>query len=330
MAEPQIKPTPAPAESLDSQTSGDEVPTKKKNRLWTVVKIVVSTALLALLISQVNWKIFLTVAASISFVYMIYPLVAYYVNVGLSVFKWQTLLRYLTIIERFGRLYMVYMIGAYYNNFLPSTIGGDGYRFLIIRADHPGKSEQTFSSILLERGFGYLILIVVNILLAAWFWKFLSSQTWLLLIEIGLAAGLVFIGILWLFRYRFAAILPKWKFLSKLEQFLHMIDIQDRRVLFISVGTSFLFVLIGGVWLGVYYWSVGVQVDWLYTIYVSTLMNIIGAIPITLNGLGIVELVQVRMMGLVGIPIETVLVVSIMTRMVLILLSLPGGILSFR
>jgi glycosyltransferase 2 family protein len=330
MAETQVTQTTTTIESLDPRSPGNNEPAKKKNRLWTIVKIVVSTALLAILISQVNWKNFLTVAASISLVYIIYPLVAYYVNVGLSVFKWRTFLEYLTIIDRFGKLYMVYMIGAYYNNFLPSTIGGDGYRFLKIRADHPGKSEQIFSSILLERGFGYLILIVVNVILAAWFWKFLSSQTWLLLIEIGLAAALAIGGILWLFRYRFPAILPDWKFLKKLEQFLHMIDIQNWRVLFIAVGTSLLFVLISGVWLGVYYWAVGVQVNWLYIIYVSTLMNIIGAIPITLNGLGIVELVQVRMMGLVGIPIETVLVVSIMTRVMLILLSLPGGILSFR
>ena len=307
-------------------------PAKKsaKTRLLFLIKLAISGSLIYYLLGRANLAEIWQAVENSNVTLVIASFLLHGIGYYASSYRWHLLLRDQGFDVPVGYLVRSYAIAMFFNNLLPSTIGGDGYRFLIIRADHPGKSEQTFSSILLERGFGYLILIVVNILLAAWFWKFLSSQTWLLLIEIGLAAGLVFIGILWLFRYRFAAILPKWKFLSKLEQFLHMIDIQDRRVLFISVGTSFLFVLIGGVWLGVYYWSVGVQVDWLYTIYVSTLMNIIGAIPITLNGLGIVELVQVRMMGLVGIPIETVLVVSIMTRMVLILLSLPGGILSFR
>jgi glycosyltransferase 2 family protein len=326
-------------QQTESIPSPDEpevsAPGSKKNRTWTLVKVLVSGALLIFLVTQVKWQTFFAVLTSISLIYMLYPLFGYYTNVALSVIKWQSLLNYQAIIDRFGRLYAIYLTGAFYNNFLPSTIGGDGYRFLEMRARHPGKSESIFSSILLERGFGYLTLLLVNLLLSIWYWEFITTQTWLMVIEITLAAGLVMLGLLWIYRNRLAAFILKHAALqrsgvvTRLFQFLKFLEIRDWKVIAVSFATSFLFVLISGVWLGVYYWSVGAEVDWLYAMYVSTVVNIVGALPITLNGLGIVELLQVRMMGLVGVPIETVLVVSLMTRVLLILFSLPGGLLSF-
>jgi glycosyltransferase 2 family protein len=323
-------------ESIPPQTEpGITEPSPKKNKTWTLVKILISGVLLVFLVTQVKWQTFFAILTSVSLIYMLYPFFAYYINVALSVIKWQSLLKYQDVKDKFIRLYAIYLTGAFYNNFLPSTIGGDGYRFLEMRSRHPGKSEPIFSSILLERGFGYLTLLLINLLLSVWFWQFISTQTWLMLIEAALAAGLVMLALLWLYRDRLAAIILKHASLqrssivTKLFQFLKFLEIRDWKVIAVSFATSFLFVLISGVWLAVYYWSVGASVNWLYAMYVSTLVNIVGALPITLNGLGIVELLQVRMMGMVGVPIETVLVVSLMTRVLLILFSLPGGLLSF-
>jgi glycosyltransferase 2 family protein len=310
--------------------SANNVPGKKKNRTWTIVKVVVSSILLILLITQVKWQAFFAVLTSISLIYLLYPLIAYYVNVGLSVIKWRALLENMAIIDKFGKLFAIYLTGAFYNNFLPSTIGGDGYRFLEMRSNHPGKSEQVFSSILLERGFGYLVLIIVNLVFAVYFRDLVYTQPWLFVIEIALVGGLALGTLLWLFRDRFANALGQVRFLNKIFQFLHYLDIHNPKVVAISFGTSLLFVLISGVWLAVYYWSVGANVNWLYAIYVSTVVNIVGAVPITLNGLGVVELLQVQLMGLVGVPVETVLVVSLMSRVLLAVFSLPGGLLSFR
>ena len=310
--------------------SANNVPGKKKNRTWTIVKVVVSSILLILLITQVKWQAFFAVLTSISLIYLLYPLIAYYVNVGLSVIKWRALLENMAIIDKFGKLFAIYLTGAFYNNFLPSTIGGDGYRFLEMRSNHPGKSEQVFSSILLERGFGYLVLIIVNLVFAIYFRDLVYTQPWLFIIEIALAGGLALGTLLWLFRDRFANALGQVRFLNKIFQFLRYLDIHNPKVVAISFGTSLLFVLISGVWLAVYYWSVGANVNWLYAIYVSTVVNIVGAVPITLNGLGVVELLQVQLMGLVGVPVETVLVVSLMSRVLLAVFSLPGGLLSFR
>jgi hypothetical protein len=310
--------------------SANNVPGKKKNRTWTIVKVVVSSILLILLITQVKWQAFFAVLTSISLIYLLYPLIAYYVNVGLSVIKWRALLENMAIIDKFGKLFAIYLTGAFYNNFLPSTIGGDGYRFLEMRSNHPGKSEQVFSSILLERGFGYLVLIIVNLVFAVYFRDLVYTQPWLFIIEIALAGGLALGTLLWLFRDRFANALGQVRFLNKIFQFLRYLDIHNPKVVAISFGTSLLFVLISGVWLAVYYWSVGANVNWLYAIYVSTVVNIVGAVPITLNGLGVVELLQVQLMGLVGVPVETVLVVSLMSRVLLAVFSLPGGLLSFR
>lgn len=314
-------------------------PEKQRKTNWTILKAVISAGLLIFLITQVKWEAFLTALSSVSVIYLLYPLVAYYINVALSVYKWQSLLKFFGIQDYFFKLFRVYMIGAYYNNFLPTTIGGDGYRFIKMRSMHNGKSGVIFSSILLERGFGYLVLVLLNLVLAAWFWGRIAATTWLVILEIALAAGVVLAGLVWIFRHRLAAWLVNWKSarsrfwtrtVDRLVRLLGLIELRDPATLVISFLTSLLFVLIGGLWLAVYYWSVGASVDWLYALYVSTVVNIAGVIPLTLNGLGFVELLQVQLMGLVGIPIETVLVVALMSRVMLILLSLPGGVLSFR
>jgi hypothetical protein len=328
-----------PSDPAEALFQFEAEPEKKGKTNWTILKAGISASLLIFLITQIKWEAFLTALASISVIYLLYPLLAYYINVALSVFKWQSLLKFFGIQDHFFRLFRVYMIGAYYNNFLPTTIGGDGYRFIKMRSAHNGKSGVIFSSILLERGFGYLVLLLLNLVLAAWFWERIAATTWLVILEIALVAGVILAGLVWIFRHQLAAWLKNWesprsrfwaRMVDRLVRLLGLIDIRNPATLAISFLTSLLFVLIGGVWLAVYYWSVGAPVNWLYALYVSTVINLAGVIPLTLNGLGFVELLQVQLMGLVGIPIETVLVVALMSRVMLILLSLPGGVLSFR
>jgi uncharacterized protein (TIRG00374 family) len=300
---------------------------RQKRTVGFYLRILISIALLALILSRVDWRIFRDVLASINYVYLLFPIIGYYVNIWLSVYKWDAILDYIGIREKFSSLFYTYLIGAYVNNFLPSTIGGDGYRFVRIRSDHPSKGKESFSSILLERGFGYFVLIMVNFILFAVYWETVIQIPLLFTIEVMLIFAVLILGGLWTMRGRFGFLYNKWTVLRKLDEYLKFLEIRDPKTILKSLLSSFLFVIISGFSLAVFYWATGTQVDWLYAIYVSTFLNIVGAIPITLNGLGLVELVQIGLMSLQGIPNETVVAVSIIARVLTILLSVPGGLL---
>ena len=310
---------------------------RQQRQTWPfILRALVSLTLLVIILLQVDWQEFYLILSDLAPIFLVFPIVGFYVNILLSTYKWQVILVYLQIKEGMGALLRTYMIGVYFSNFLPTSIGGDGYRFLALRSRHPNNSDRVFSSLILERGYGYLTLLLVHFLLLLAYWETLFQSTLLMWIEIIIILGVV-AGVLLLFlsRGKLSRLTNRWPRLKVIERLGQLLAIRDPRTIAVSMATSFLFVLIGGIGLGMYYWAVGAQVNWIYAIYVSTLLAIIGIAPITVNGLGLVELVQIALMGMVEISgienfsVEIVLAVSIIQRVLGLLLSTPGAVLYF-
>jgi hypothetical protein len=310
---------------------------KQRRQTWPfILRALVSVTLLVIILLQVDWQEFYLILADLSPVYLIFPIVGFYINILLSTYKWQVILVYLGIKKEFRSLLTTYMIGVYFSNFLPTSIGGDGYRFLNLRSDHPKNSDRIFSSLILERGYGYLTLLLVHFALLLAYWQTIFQSTLLMWIEIVIVLVVVAgILLLLLSRGKLSRLTLRWPRLKIIERVSQLLSVRDPRTIAVSIVTSFLFVLIGGIGLGMYYWAVGAQVNWIYAMYVSTLIAIIGIAPITVNGLGLVELVQIALMGIVEISgienfsVEIVLAVSIIQRVLGLLLSIPGAVLYF-
>lgn len=317
---------------MDNFTTGE-----RRRQTWPfLLRTLVSLTLLVLILLQVDWSTFYQILRDLSPIFLVFPILGYYANIGLSTYKWQAILAYLKIKERLGELLSTYTIGVYFSNFLPTSIGGDGYRFLSLRSGHPEHSDRILSSLILERGYGYLTLLLVHFALLLAYWQTIFQSNLLLWIEVIIilvvAAGIL---LLFLSRGKLSRLAVRWPRLAALERLYQLLAVRDPRTVAISMLTSLLFVLIGGIGLGMYYWAVGAQVNWIYALYVSTLIGIIGIAPITVNGLGLVELVQIALMGITGLSgianfsIEIVLAVSLIQRVLGLLLSLPGAVLYF-
>jgi uncharacterized membrane protein YbhN (UPF0104 family) len=317
-------------------TSSDEPqtpPSQEAGRktALTLLRAAVSLGLLALLFSQVDWGEFFQVLKDFDRLYLISIILLFYLSILLSTIKWQAILEYLGIPESFRSLLSTYMIGVYFGNFLPTSVGGDTYRFIRLRADYPGASDRILTSMLLERGYGYLTLLLVNLVLLAFFWEALRSSQLLFWIEVLIAAGVIALVLAALFARPALGKLAAWRpFLRPLTRLADLLAIKDVRTVAISAGTSLLFVLITGASLALYYRGAGEQVSPVYALFVTTLVGIVGILPLTINGLGLVELIQAALFGLIGIPLETVLAVSLLQRVMRLLLSLPGAALYFR
>lgn len=303
----------------------------RKGLAGRLLRTLVSLGLFALVLLQVDLGEFWRALRGFTPLLLLGLPLVFGLNVLLSTWKWSVLLQNLGLRERFGRLFLIYFISFFWGNFLPSTIGGDGYRFLTMRARHPGRDREIFSSILQDRLYGYGVLLGLHILLAGIFFPAIFASPLLLWTEAAiLAAGLLAL-LAWTQRRLLARLrLDRWQVvqsvLDKIGRVLQTLERQTLQTVTVGVLTSLLFALISGwVW-GIYYTAAGASFDWLFVQYASTLSSIIGTLPISINGIGLVELTQTVAMAAQGVTAERVLIAALSARVMALLIAALGGL----
>lgn len=259
----------------------------------------------------------------------------YAINVILSVLRWQTILNQWNIKPGTWTLWKIYLISSFWGNFLPSTIGGDGYRFLALRSLPNANKTRIFSSLLLDRLYGYIALIIVHFIIAIFYWHDLQNSALLTGIELAIFSAAIMLGIIWLIAGRFfnskisEASPVGWlaRVVNKITEIISLIKQQNWRISAWGLFFSALFVCTIAIAWEIYYLAAGVQVDWGIAFFAATLIGILGILPITLNGIGIMELCQVTILSWQGFPMEKAILAAFLTRIMLVILTLPGGLL---
>lgn len=290
-----------------------------------ILRLIGSISLVSILLVRLDWPSFFEQFAQLSPIYLLIPLVGYYTNVGLSSWKWRLILAHFQLKMGFRELYSIYLSGTFFSNFLPTTIGGDGYRYLRLRSEFPKEGDGVLSSIFLERGYGYIALLLVHFGILVMVWAevlILPEVFWL---EIGLILGIVVVGLLWWQRSRWLKPLQRWSIFVKFEGFLEALQVDDLGLVFKSLLLSTGFVLLSALGLYGFYLAVGEVLPFSLLLYLSTVINIAGVLPISINGIGLSEMLQFLLLQPLGVPVERVVAVGILLRVLAILFSLPGA-----
>ena len=110
----------------------------------------VSTALFIWLISRQKWDVVLVKAAGIAVWAVLLTFALYLLSYSFNTLRWCILLWTQGVKISFWRAYSLTLAGNFASNFLPSTIGGDGFRILAV---HPYTGRKTISigSVALDR-----------------------------------------------------------------------------------------------------------------------------------------------------------------------------------
>jgi uncharacterized membrane protein YbhN (UPF0104 family) len=125
----------------------------------TVLKIAVSAALLALLLSRVDVGRLWDGARQASVPWLVAALAVYTLNIVASTWRWHLLLEAQDVRLARRTLFGSFLVANFFNNFLPSNIGGDVIR---IRDTAPATRSRTLATtiILVDRGLGLLGLVL--------------------------------------------------------------------------------------------------------------------------------------------------------------------------
>ncbi len=297
-----------------------------KKSLILLIKIVVSGLLLSWLIYSFDWiplrDVFLTAEPG----WLILAGVFIVISMAVSVEKWSRILRAAGINLPWFQLWQIYWIGIFFNNFLPSSIGGDGIRILLAGRNISNIAGAA-SSVIIER-----LLAAVGLALTGLVMFPITDSNWyvggLFIMLIIVAAGLLFFLML--------GRIPAWaaKNDSKLSGFVrgflsHGHTLRGRKKMIVTVlCLSVLFQLtVVAVNYAVFR---GLHIDllsWWDLVYIIPAISAIAMVPLGINGYGIREGAYVLLLASYGVTGSVALGASLLFAVLVSFCSLYGGIL---
>ena len=136
---------------------------KIKNTYAFLIKLCIGIALIAWLINKVGPGELLGKLKQVSVFYYLISLAVYAGGEGLRTIRWKWLLRAVGREFRMARLVSIQFIGAFFNQFLPTSVGGDGARvFYLCKDEVPW--DKAVASVLVERIIGMLMLLLLGLI----------------------------------------------------------------------------------------------------------------------------------------------------------------------
>lgn len=264
-----------------------------------------------------------------------FGVLAYAAGQCLSAWRWWLLLRPVQLAVPYTRMVAFYFIGMFFNHFLPTIVGGDAVKAVLL-ARETGAPARSTMSVFMERNAGLFALLTIATA-AAFFAPpvevkgFNLLQLTLLVFAAFIAANVVLANRP---AYRLVdslvALTPLARTRSRAASLYDALvpyrDARWRGVVAASVLQSFLFqaVVILVVFLNAEALDVHPPVASL-AVFVP-LISLAGMLPISVNGLGIREALYVLLFGRIGVASDAAVSMAVLYFAVTLAASLPGGI----
>lgn len=307
--------------------------------LLNALRFLISGGLIVFLVWQANPLTILEAWRQADVRLLILAFLLQLVGIALSSAKWGVLLRARGHQQPYSWLISAYLAGQFANNFLPTTVGGDGLRALQL-SRRIGSLSQASASIFIERLTGFLALsLIANSALLISYAQVTGSslvtKPWLFFTTIGFSLLAVAVAV--------ASFLAPW-IERLLGPYLPAIARYPMKRITSALGDYFpqgwtlvLVVLISllfqSLWVGIHVLcGMALGIDeaslLLYALMVP-MTDIVGMFPIFFNNLGARDVVFTLYLTQVGVPPATALALSLMVFSLRLLSSLLGGLVVF-
>jgi uncharacterized protein (TIRG00374 family) len=249
--------------------------------------------------------------------------------------RWYFLLRGLGVQIGLGRTFVINMVGAFYNSFMPGTTGGDVIK-AYYAAKHTPLRTRAVMTVLIDRAIGLLALIILGGAMAAYQWEVEDCRR----IAIGSAVILVAVVCGTVVFYNrtlrritgLAFILRRLPMQRQVVKAVEAMEIFGRRPLPIVAATltsfpvhavSILSATFAGQAFGLplrpfYYWVV------------VPVVALVGAIPISPQGAGVMEFFAVQLTKRHGATISQAFALTMSIRLLQMSWNLVAGVFVLR
>jgi len=303
-----------------------------KKQLSAVLRICVATALLALLLVNIDLGELAASFAQVSLLTWCLCLALNLFSVYISSVKLAVLLRALGIIIPVGPTFRIYLVGIFWGNFLPGTVGGDVVKFAFLQRYAASRADVAVA-LIAERFLGLLAVMQIASIGVLVYRDFLNNG-WLvwgtLLINL-VTLGLV--AVVYLLRWKTTtaseAPISKVKHLLKrLATALHTLR-ENPRALIIGLFISFAFVFNVVLITQLFALDLNQEIGLFHLATMVALIQLITMLPISLNGIGVREWAHIYLLGLYGVAPEPAVAISLLIYFIVLAVSLVGGLFFF-
>lgn len=245
-----------------------------------------------------------------------------------NVLKWRKCLEMHEIAYPFKYLLKILCMGFLFNNLLPSTIGGDGYR-IIKTTPKEGIKSRAISAVLMERILGVLSLVFLGWIGSAIAHFKYDSEVIRLYFFGGTIALLLLSVMIVLYRNdNFRHKIKQYLFTKKWGPIIHNLEYikNNRQVMLPAFFYSILFHLIAISTIFLIFKAFGGTSFFMDCAVMAALSQIVAALPVSINGLGISEGTFVYVAMQIGIHFDMAVIIAFMIRVITIPFSLACGV----
>ena len=299
-----------------------------------LLKLVVSAALLGALFYQTDPSSLWAQARKASFAWLAVSLALYLAMILASAWRWDQLLRAQGANVRRWHLVRSYLVATFFNNFLPSNIGGDVIRIKDTVAP-TGSRTLAATIVLIDRGIGLIGLVVVAAL-GATVLQHTAGATlpvWPPLLWLVGVAGSGALSVLVLAPGGIKRILAPLKAfhaewvearLDRLVEMFRCFRARPAALVYCFLGAVMVQVILVGFYLAVAV-SLGLRVPAMHMAVLVPLSFVVQMLPVSMNGFGVREATFTYYFRMLGLPIESALVFSLLGTATIMVFSLSGA-----
>jgi uncharacterized protein (TIRG00374 family) len=265
--------------------------------------------------------------------YVLFGVVLYSAGQMISAYKWYLLLEPVHLVTSYGRAVAFYFIGMFFNIFLPTIVGGDAVKAILLSRE-TGSTGRATMSVFMERNVGLAALLTIATV-AAWYAPPVR------LLGLSLAALVVLLLAGYLAANLVLASPRAYKAIDALIAATPLSAMRHRAVslydgivpyrkhvglLATAIALSFLFqaIVIVVVFLNALALGQSFSISAL-AVFVP-LISLAGMVPVTVNGLGVREALYVLLFGQLGASRDLSVSLALLYLAVTFMASLPGGI----
>ncbi len=291
----------------------DAARSRLRARALLALRIAVTVALLFWLLRQVDLPLLIDRLTGVQPVFLVLGMALVVgQGIGLMATRWGIVLKALGAPERWRKLARIMAIASFFNETLPSTVGGDAVRAMMLRG--PGRSLGLVAqSIALERGLGLMSLMIFALVGALIEIPFASDPTPLIGVAAAAAAGLAgAASLILLARFK---VRPPFAFLRRpydaIVTALNALG-RDRKRLALVVGLSFLGQAAVFTTLWMVTLALHIPVSPLHVMAIMPGVILVTVVPISVGGWGLREGAMVVGLGVVGVSTTDALTISLL------------------
>lgn len=315
-----------------------------RNKLFSIFRFLITIGLLFVIFYKfIDYQILIDSIKDIDILYFVLAMIIFVIATFFSSIRWQILIKNQNYNVPLYCLFKEYLTGLFFNNFLPTSIGGDVSRVIglnsYLRKDKDDKTflKFSFSSVFIERVFGFSVLIIVAnigiLFLEFTSFPYLKLMSFFLLILCSLSIFFLSNGKLnnitkklflktpllpHILKEKSSEIFDTFRIYTNNKSNLLLVFLAS--VVFRLVEGYFIFLVVQSLHLDTDY-----NLNYLVIIVLSAMINVLRLFP-SVNGLGISEVSWISFLAIFGIPAAKATLLSLLIYTASLLVSLSGGI----